>query len=74
MNLGVSEIVSICLLLLYLFIIVDILRSKSKNTLEKIVWTCLILFLPLIGIIVYLSVGRKDKFLYTIAHKFKGVS
>ena len=69
-NLGAPEIILICLLLLFFVLFVGIYRSKSKDTLEKLVWTCIVLLLPFVGAIVYLSVGRKDKFLYHVMKKF----
>ncbi len=71
-NLGAPEIILVLFVLLYLAPIVDIYRSKSKDTLEKVVWTCIVLILPIIGTVVYLSVGRKHKFLYHVMKKFYG--
>jgi|GEM_PF-3393269 len=70
MNLGAPEIVLTLLLLLYLVLFLDIYRSKSKDTLEKLVWICIVLLFPFVGAIVYLSVGRRDKFLYLVVKKF----
>jgi hypothetical protein len=74
MNLGAPEIILLSLVLLFLILFIDIYRSKSKDTFEKLVWACLILLFPLVGAIVYLSVGRKDKFLYHVMKKFYGGS
>ncbi|MDP2885329.1 MAG: PLD nuclease N-terminal domain-containing protein [Ignavibacteria bacterium] len=74
MNLGAPEIILALLLLLYLVLFLDIYRSNSKDTLEKFVWTCIVLLFPCVGAIVYLSVGRRDKFLYHVMKKFYGGS
>jgi multisubunit Na+/H+ antiporter MnhB subunit len=72
MNLGGPEIVLISLVLIFLLLFFDIYRSKSKDTFEKLVWSCLILLFPVVGAVVYLSVGRKEKFLYHVMKKFYG--
>jgi len=74
MDLGAPVIVLTLLLLLYLVLILDIYRSKSKDTVEKFVWTCIVLLFPFVGAIVYLSVGRRNKFLYQVMKKFYGGS
>jgi hypothetical protein len=70
MNFGAPEIVLTILVLLFLVLFYDIYRSKSKDGLEKLVWSCVILFFPFVGAIVYLSVGRKEKFLYHVMKRF----
>ena len=74
MNLGAPEIILISLVLIFLLLFFDIYRSKSKDRFEKLVWACLILLFPFVGAIVYLSVGRKEKFLYHVMKKFYGGS
>ena len=74
MNLGAPEIILISLVLIFLLLFIDIYRSKSKDRFEKLVWACLILLFPFVGAIVYLSVGRKEKFLYHVMKKFYGGS
>jgi multisubunit Na+/H+ antiporter MnhB subunit len=74
MNLGAPEIVLLSLVLIFLILFFDNYRSKSKDTFEKLVWACLIFLFPFVGAIVYLSVGRKDKFLYHVLKKFYGGS
>ena len=74
MNLGAPEIILVLVALFYLVPLVDIYRSKSKDTFEKIVWTCIVLVLPIAGTVVYLSVGRKHRFLYQVMKKFYGSS
>jgi hypothetical protein len=72
MNLGAPELVLTIYVLLFLLLFFDIYRSKSKNSFEKIVWSCVVLVLPFVGAIIYLSVGRREKFLYSIMKKFYG--
>jgi hypothetical protein len=69
-NLGAPEIVLAYFVLISLLIYLDIYRNSSKDTLEKLVWTFVALLLPVVGVIVYLSVGRKDKFLYRVMKTF----
>lgn len=59
-------IISAILLLLFgvfwIFALIDILKSKFKGgEVEKIIWVLVILFLPLIGLIIYYVIGRKNK-------------
>lgn len=40
--------------------LVDCLKSEFKGN-EKILWVLLIIFIPFLGMILYLSIGRKQK-------------
>ncbi len=48
-------------LALFLWALVDILKSEFKDANNKIIWLVVVLVLPLIGAIIYLAVGRKQK-------------
>ena len=47
--------------LLWLWSLVDILSSTFDDTMVKVIWLLVILFLPLIGAILYLLIGRTMK-------------
>jgi hypothetical protein len=61
MGLGGQELVIIGILLgIYIFVLVDILKSEFRGY-NKIIWILLVLFLPALGTILYLLIGRKQK-------------
>jgi len=43
------------------YFLIDISRSKFKDPNNKILWVVVILFAPLIGAILYLIIGKKQK-------------
>ena len=52
---------SIATLILWIVCFVDILSRDFKNSNDKIVWFLAVLFVPFLGSIVYLLVGKKKK-------------
>jgi len=48
-------------LLLPLFALVDLLRSNFKDSSDKLIWVLIILFLPLLGSILYFVMSDKQK-------------
>lgn len=50
-----------CILLLWLFTLVDIIRSEFTDSSNKIVWFFLVFFLPLLGMILYRFIGTCQK-------------
>ncbi len=48
-------------LALFIWALVDILKSEFKDANNKIIWLIVVLVLPLVGAIIYLAVGRKQK-------------
>jgi uncharacterized membrane protein YczE len=65
MGLGGQELLIIGILFLilfgiYIFVLVDILKSEFRGY-NKIIWILLVLFLPALGTILYLLIGRKQR-------------
>ena len=61
LNLGVYEIILILVgILLPLVALIDILRSRFKPV-EKLMWVFIVLFANLLGVILYLLIGFKQK-------------
>ncbi len=64
-NMGASEIfiltLFIPLLILKIYCIIDITRSKFSEPVNKLLWTIIVIFVPLIGEILYLIFGRSQK-------------
>ncbi|QXV66126.1 PLDc_N domain-containing protein [Mucilaginibacter sp. 21P] len=46
---------------LILFCLMDVLKATFKDPIQKFIWIALILFFPVLGSIVYLYMGRKNK-------------
>lgn len=51
----------IVIFFLPLFALVDILRSDFRKSSDKIVWLLVVIFIPILGWILYFSIGRKQK-------------
>ncbi|MBW7468842.1 hypothetical protein ABID22_003532 [Pontibacter aydingkolensis] len=65
-GIGVSEIFLLLFFLgipaiLWLWALIDLLRSDFKNSINKLIWVILIVFLPVLGAILYLLIGRGQK-------------
>jgi phosphotransferase system glucose/maltose/N-acetylglucosamine-specific IIC component len=58
--LGILIIFLICIGL-YLYSLIDILKSEFTNSIDKLVWLIAVIFLPILGIVLYLIIGRKQK-------------
>ena len=54
-------LIGACLLLVWLLTLVDIIRSEFTDSSNKIVWFLLVLFLPLLGVILYSFIGTGQK-------------
>jgi hypothetical protein len=48
-------------LALFIWALVDILKSEFKDSNNRIIWLLVVLLLPMIGAVIYLTVGRKQK-------------
>lgn len=53
-------IFSIGFFVLFIWALVDILKSEFTGY-NKIIWILLVLFIPVLGTILYLIIGRKQK-------------
>jgi hypothetical protein len=52
-----SRLISLLVLILDIVVVMDILKS-NKDTEKKILWIIVVVFLPLLGPIIYYLVGR----------------
>jgi hypothetical protein len=48
-------------LMLVLFALIDILTSNFRDSNTKLIWVIVVIFVPLLGSILYLIMGRKEK-------------
>jgi hypothetical protein len=49
------------LFLVWIWALVDIITSKFKEDLMQIIWLLVVFFLPFIGVLLYLLIGRSMK-------------
>jgi len=67
LNMGTAEIfmtlmlVGVLPIILIIFCLFDITRSTFKDSLNKLLWTIIIVFVPIMGSILYLVLGRSQK-------------
>lgn len=47
--------------LLWLIALIDILKSNFKESTSKIIWVLIVIFLPIIGSILYFIIGKENK-------------
>jgi hypothetical protein len=63
-NLGLDELILLLILLLpvifWVVALIDILKSNFQGN-NKIIWVLVVIFLPLIGAILYFTIGRNQK-------------
>lgn len=45
---------------LWLYALIDVLRSQFRNDSDKIIWVLVVIFLQFLGAIIYLTVGRNQ--------------
>lgn len=63
MGLLTSQMILIIIVIsvvLWIYALVDLFKSSFEGT-HKLIWVLVILFLPIIGSILYISIGRKQK-------------
>lgn len=58
---GFFLIIAVALFVVWLGIIVDIIRSDFKDSNNKLLWIVLVIFLPLIGSLLYFAIGKDQK-------------
>jgi cytochrome bd-type quinol oxidase subunit 2 len=46
---------------LWLWSLIDLLSSEFENSLNKVIWLMAITFLPVLGALLYLLIGRNQK-------------
>ncbi len=46
---------------LWIWAIIDVIRSDFKDSTTKIIWIALLIFLPFLGAVIYPFVGRSTK-------------
>jgi uncharacterized membrane protein len=49
------------IMILWIVALVDVLRSRFDTSTDKLIWTLVVIFVPLAGIILYFFIGRRQK-------------
>lgn len=57
---GTGSLLGLIILILDIWAIIDILKS-GKDTTSKILWILAVVIFPVVGLIVYVLLGRGDK-------------
>jgi hypothetical protein len=57
----IISVVLVCVLILFLFTVIDILKNRFESATDKLIWVIVVILIPLIGSILYLFIGRKQK-------------
>jgi heme/copper-type cytochrome/quinol oxidase subunit 2 len=64
MSIQLFQILIITFLILApLIALVDVLRNDFKNNINKVVWVLVVILLPVLGAILYFTIGYKQKLL-----------
>ncbi|MFC2187042.1 PLDc N-terminal domain-containing protein [Peijinzhouia sedimentorum] len=44
--------------IIYIFTLIDVLRSSFSSSTDKLIWILVVIFLPLVGTILWFLIGR----------------
>lgn len=48
-------------LVLWVWCLIDVIRGEFKNDMQKVIWIILLVSIPVIGVVLYLVMGRDQK-------------
>lgn len=54
-------VVVLGIMVFFIYVLVDILKSEFTNSINKIIWLILVLVTGPLGIVLYFFIGRKQK-------------
>ncbi len=54
------QIITLCSIILWIVCLISILKNDFKNN-DKLIWVIVVIFVPILGSILYLLVGRKSR-------------
>ena len=55
---GITGLFSLIVLVVAIVALVDLLGDRGRAPLNKIIWALIIIFMPLVGALLYLVIGR----------------
>jgi hypothetical protein len=61
MDINTSEILIILVILYHIYYLIDVLRSNFKEPINKLIWLIVIIVLPVLGCVLYMFIGRRQK-------------
>jgi hypothetical protein len=61
MNIKTPEILIILVVLYHIYYLIDVLRSNFKEPINKLIWLIVIIVLPILGCVLYMFIGRRQK-------------
>jgi hypothetical protein len=61
---AIKFVLIISILALFLLAAIDILKHRFVSDIEKLIWILVVIFVPILGSIIYLLIGRKQKLKY----------
>jgi hypothetical protein len=64
---GLLILFSLLFLIIWLYALVDCLRSEFRRSGDKVAWLLAVIFLPILGSVLYLAFSKNTK-LYRIPH------
>ncbi len=56
-----AMIIGLACLVFWVSCIIEIVKSEFKGTTDKLVWLILVLWLPVLGSLLYVGLGRKSR-------------
>ena len=60
-GLGIGLVIlGIVLLIVYVWVIIDIVKNAGLSPIMKLVWIAAVIFFPVIGVLLYLFIGKNS--------------
>ncbi|KAA3440451.1 PLDc_N domain-containing protein [Rufibacter hautae] len=65
-NLGFPEFIILLILvgipgILWIWALIDLLTGRFANSIEKLIWLVAVIFIPFLGALLYILIGRRQK-------------
>jgi len=60
-SISTFEILVLFIIAFHIYYLVDILRSSFKEPVNKIVWSIVVILLPILGCCLYIFIGKRQR-------------
>ncbi|MBA3025720.1 MAG: hypothetical protein FP820_04835 [Sulfurimonas sp.] len=57
----VVGLIYLVLLVIWVWALIEILKSSFKDSINKVIWLLVVFFLPVLGFILYFAIGRAQR-------------
>lgn len=57
----IAGLVALIGFILWLWALIDVLKSEFSDSIVKLIWLCVVFFIPFLGVILYYFIGRGQK-------------